>query len=188
MVNMERIKIVVIPGDGIGPGVVEAAVRALDCLGCGFEYVYADAGSAALEKHGKLIPDETTAAISAYKTVLKGPITTPIAEGFTSVNVALRKIFDLYANVRPAISINGVLSRYENIDILTVRENMEGMYSGQGQVTSESGTYAETLSVMTREGAERVVRFAYELARESGRKKVTVVHKANILKSTSGLF
>lgn len=181
-------KIVVIPGDGIGPSIVDATIKILDCLGCEFDYVYADAGIVALEKQGKLIPDETLAAIKKNKIVLKGPITTPIGEGFTSVNVTLRKMFDLYANVRPAISFKGTQSRYENIDILTVRENTEGMYSGKGQRTNESGTYAEALSVMTTEGVQRVVKFAYELARKKGRKKITIVHKANILKSTSGLF
>jgi len=185
---MPKIKIVVVPGDGIGPSIVDAAVKVLDCLDCGFDYIYADAGSVALKKYGKLIPDQTLDAIKTNNIVIKGPITTPSAEGFTSVNVALRKMFNLYANVRPAISFKGVRSRYENIDILTVRENTEGMYSGQGQVTNESGTYAEALSVMTTEGAQRVVRFAYELARKKGRRKITVVHKANILKSTSGLF
>ncbi len=181
-------KIVIIPGDGIGPSIVDAAIKVLDCLGCEFDYVYADAGIVALEKQGKLIPDETLAAIKENKIVLKGPITTPIGEGFTSINVTLRKMFDLYANVRPAISFKGTQSRYENIDILTVRENTEGMYSGKGQKTNESGTYAEALSVMTTEGVQRVVKFAYELARKKGRKKITIVHKANILKSTSGLF
>jgi isocitrate dehydrogenase (NAD+) len=185
---MSKRRIVIIPGDGIGPSIVDAAVKVLDCLDCGFDYIYADAGNVALEKCGKLIPDETLDAIKVNQMVIKGPLTTPVGEGFSSVNVALRKIFDLYANVRPVVSFKGTLSRYENIDILTVRENTEGMYSGQGQVTNESETYAEALSVMTTEGAQRVVRFAYELARKKGRKKMTVVHKANILKSTSGLF
>lgn len=185
---MSEQKITIIPGDGIGPSIVESTIKVLDHLGCDFEYVYADAGVTALEKHGKLIPDETLELIKTSKVALKGPITTPIGEGFTSINVTLRKIFDLYANVRPVISFKGTKSRYENIDILTIRENTEGMYSGEGQFTHQSGSHAEARSVVTKEGAQRVVKFAYELARKKGRKKITIVHKANILKSTSGLF
>ncbi|MBL8012842.1 MAG: NAD-dependent isocitrate dehydrogenase, partial [Candidatus Omnitrophica bacterium] len=119
---------------------------------------------------------------------LKGPITTPIGEGFSSINVALRKTFDLFSNVRPALSFAGTKSRYENIDIITVRENTEGMYSGQGQTITQDGEHAEAVSVITHKGAERIVRFAFDLAQKNNRKKITVVHKANILKSTSGLF
>lgn len=185
---MSKTKIVVIPGDGIGPSIVDVTIKVLDCLGCEFNYVYADAGIVALEKQGELIPGETIATIKENKIALKGPITTPVGQGFTSVNVTLRKTFELYANVRPAVSFKGTQSRYENIDIVTVRENTEGLYSGKGQRINESGTYAEALSVMTTGGVQRVARFAYELARKKGRKKITIVHKANILKTTSGLF
>ena len=119
---------------------------------------------------------------------LKGPITTPVGKGFRSVNVTLRKYFDLFANVRPALSVPGVRSRYDNVDILTVRENIEGIYSGEGQMVSEDGERAELRSVITRKESRRLIRFAYEAARRLGRRKVTVVHKANIMKSTSGLF
>lgn len=185
---MSRQTITVIPGDGIGPDIVDAALKILDEAGCEFDYEYADAGLVALEKHGELMPQKTLDLIEKNRVTLKGPLTTPVGKGFTSINVGLRKKFSLYANVRPVISFKGTKARYENIDIITVRENTEGMYSGLGQVVSEDGATAEAMSVITREGAERIVAFAFELARKEGRKKVTIVHKANILKSTSGLF
>ncbi|ARU26098.1 isocitrate dehydrogenase [Cellvibrio sp. PSBB006] len=180
--------ITVIKGDGIGPSVVDAAIQVLDKIGCEFNYVFVDAGIIALEKHGSLIPEATTNAIKEHKLVLKGPITTPIGAGFTSVNVSLRQMFNLYANIRPAISFEGTQARYENIDIITVRENTQGMYSGIGQRLSDDGEVAEAISRITREGSRNIATFAYELARKQGRMKVTIVHKANILKSTSGLF
>ncbi|MGB0937402.1 MAG: isocitrate dehydrogenase [Colwellia sp.] len=180
--------ITVIPGDGIGPSIIDATLKVLDKAGCNFNYEFADAGLAALEKYGELVPEETISLIEKNKLTLKGPLTTPVGEGFTSINVTLRKQFKLYANLRPVYSFKGTKARYENIDILTVRENTQGMYSGVGQVVSEDGTQAEAMSVITREGAEKILTFAYETARKEGRKKVTAVHKANILKSTSGLF
>jgi len=180
--------ITVIPGDGIGPDIIDAAVKILDKAGCDFNYEFVDAGLAALEQTGELLPAATLAAIQKNKVTLKGPLTTPVGEGFTSINVSLRKQFNLYANLRPVISFKGTQARYENIDIITIRENTEGMYSGLGQVTSADGNEAEAMSKVTREGAERIAVFAYETARREGRKKVTIVHKANILKSTSGLF
>jgi isocitrate dehydrogenase (NAD+) len=181
-------KITVIPGDGIGPDIIDAAVKILDKAGCGFEYEYADAGLIALDKHGELLPDSTLAAIENNGITLKGPLTTPVGGGFTSINVTLRKHFGLYANVRPVNSFKGTQARYEDVDIITIRENTEGMYSGLGQTTKDDGSEAEAMSRVTRLGCERIVRFAYEMARREGRKKVTAVHKANILKSTSGLF
>ena len=181
-------KITVIPGDGIGPDIIKSAIQILDKVGCDFEYEYADAGLIALEKHGELLPESTLAAIENNGVTLKGPLTTPVGGGFTSINVTLRKHFGLYANIRPVNSFKGTKARYENVDIITIRENTEGMYSGLGQTTKEDGSEAEAMSRVTRIGCERIVRFAYELARREGRKKVTVVHKANILKSTSGLF
>ncbi|MDP4534901.1 isocitrate dehydrogenase [Alkalimonas collagenimarina] len=180
--------ITVIKGDGIGPSIVEAAIQILDKAGCDFNYEYVDAGLTALEKTGDLLPEATLDAIARNKITLKGPLTTPVGEGFTSINVTLRKKFNLYSNVRPVISFKGTKARYENIDIITIRENTQGMYSGHGQVVSEDGLIAEATSIITRDGAERIVRFAFELARRENRQKVTVVHKANILKSTSGLF
>ena len=185
---MSKRKITVIPGDGIGPSIIESAIQILTHAGCDFDYEYADAGLVALEKHGELLPQATLDLIEKNKVSLKGPLTTPVGGGFTSINVSLRKKFNLYANVRPVLSFKGTKSRYDNIDIITVRENTEGMYSGAGQKRSDDNQSAEAMSIITREGAERIVKFAFELARQEGRKKVTIIHKANILKSTSGLF
>lgn len=185
---MSKRTITVIPGDGIGPSIIDSALKILDKAGCNFEYEFADAGLVALEKHGELVPQRTLDLIEKNRITLKGPLTTPVGEGFTSINVSLRKKFGLYANVRPVISFKGTQARYENIDIITVRENTEGMYSGLGQKVSDDGETAEATSIITRQGAEQITTFAYELARKENRKKVTIVHKANIMKSTSGLF
>ena len=185
---MSKRKITVIPGDGIGPSIIESAIQILTHAGCDFDYEYADAGLVALEKHGELLPQATLDLIEKNKVSLKGPLTTPVGGGFTSINVSLRKKFNLYANVRLVLSFKGTKSRYDNIDIITVRENTEGMYSGAGQKRSDDNQSAEAMSIITRDGAERIVTFAFELARQEGRKKVTIIHKANILKSTSGLF
>jgi isocitrate dehydrogenase (NAD+) len=142
----------------------------------------------AREKHGELLPQATLDKIAEHKVALKGPLTTPIGDGFTSINVTLRRHFDLYANVRPAVSFPGTKSRYENIDIITVRENTEGAYRSEGQTLSADGEIAESVARNTRKGSTRIVRYAFELAVKKGRKKVTAVHKANILKTSSGLF
>ena len=180
--------IAVIPGDGIGPEIMTATLRVLDALDCGLSYDFVDAGMAALEKHGELLPQATLDKIAEHKVALKGPLTTPIGEGFTSINVTLRRHFDLYANVRPAVSFPGTKSRYENIDIITVRENTEGAYRSEGQTLSADGEIAESVTRNTRKGSTRIVRYAFELAVKKGRKKITAVHKANILKTSSGLF
>jgi isocitrate dehydrogenase (NAD+) len=180
--------ITVIKGDGIGPSIVDAAIQILNKAGCNFNYEYVDAGLIALEKTGELLPHQTTDAITRNKIVLKGPLTTPIGGGFTSLNVSLRQIFSLYANVRPVVSFVGTKARYDNINIITVRENTEGLYSGVGQFVSNDGEIAEATSIITRRASEQIVTFAYELALREQRNKVTIVHKANILKSTSGLF
>lgn len=185
---MKPLRITVIEGDGIGPVIVEATLQVLEKLNCGLVYDFATAGISALEREGELLPQKTLDLIAHNRITLKGPLTTPIGGGFTSMNVTLRKRFELFANVRPVISLPGVPSRYEQLDIITVRENTEGMYSGEGQILSEDGNRAEAKSVITRKGATRVLRFAYELALKKGRRKMTVVHKANILKTTSGLF
>ncbi|MEE9595863.1 MAG: isocitrate dehydrogenase, partial [Acidiferrobacterales bacterium] len=185
---MKKRLITVIPGDGIGPEIMRATLKILDHLDCGLEYEFADAGISALKKSKELLPAETERLIAKNRIVFKGPLTTPVGEGFTSLNVTLRKRFDLYANLRPAISYPGTTSRYENIDIITIRENTEGMYAGEGQEISPDGERAESISVVTRLGAEKILRFAYETARLHKRKQVTVVHKANILKATSALF
>ncbi|MBS0591040.1 MAG: isocitrate dehydrogenase [Proteobacteria bacterium] len=180
--------IAVIPGDGIGPEIMRATLRVIDALGLDIAYDFVEAGLAAQDKCGELLPQATLDVIARHKVALKSPLTTPVGEGFTSINVALRKKFDLYANVRPAISFPGTKSRYENIDILTVRENTEGAYIGEGQQVSADGETATATQKITHKGSERIVRYAFDLARSAGRRKVTIVHKANILKSTSGLF
>jgi isocitrate dehydrogenase (NAD+) len=180
--------IAVIPGDGIGPEIMTATLRVLDALDCGLGYDFVDAGVAALEKCGELLPQATLDKIAEHKVALKGPLTTPIGDGFTSINVTLRRHFDLYANVRPAISFPGTKARYENIDIITVRENTEGAYLAEGQTLSEDGETATSIIRNTRKGSTRIVRYAFEMAVKKGRKKVTAVHKANIMKTSSGLF
>ena len=185
---MSQTKITVLPGDGIGPEIMNATLRVLAALDCNLAYEEHLAGVSALSEGKDLLPVETLQSIEQNKVALKGPLTTPVGKGFTSINVQLRKQFDLYANVRPAITRPGIKSRYKNIDIITIRENTEGMYHGERQEVLPDRSRAESVSVITREGAERILRFAYELANKRGRQKVTVVHKANILKATSGLF
>ena len=180
--------IAVIRGDGIGPEIMDASLGVLDAMNLGLKYEFVEAGMSALEKTGELLPAATLESIRTHRIAFKSPLTTPVGEGFTSINVALRKQFDLYANVRPAISFPATKSRYENIDLITVRENTEGAYIGEGQSVSPDGETALLTQKVTRKGSERIVRYAFDLARRLGRKKVTVVHKANILKSTSGLF
>lgn len=181
--------ITVIRGDGIGPEIMDATLSVLDALKTGLVYEEADAGLVALEKHGDLLPEATIESIRKNKVALKSPLTTPVGEGFSSINVALRRKFDLYANVRPAKSFPNTKSRFaDGVDLITVRENTEGAYLSEGQTVSEDGEVALSGARVTRTGSERIVRYAFELARNTGRKKVTAVHKANIIKSTSGLF
>src|SRR5690606_2056744 len=181
--------ITVIRGDGIGPEIMDATLHVLDAMGLGLGYEEADAGLAALEKHGELLPAATLESIQRNKVALKSPLTTPVGEGFSSINVALRRHFDLYANVRPARSYPNTLARFPgDVDVITMRENTEGAYIGEGQAITEDGETATLVQKVTRRGSERIVRYAFELARSTGRKKVTVVHKANILQTTSGLF
>src|SRR5690606_35813815 len=181
--------ITVIRGDGIGPEIMDATLHVLEAMDLGLAYEEADAGLAALEKHGELLPQATLDSIARNRIALKSPLTTPVGGGFASINVQLRRHFDLYANVRPATSFPNTRSRFtEGVDIVTVRENTEGAYSAEGQETAPDGSWAVSVARNTRKGSERIVRFAFDLARNAGRKKVTVVHKANILKSTSGLF
>jgi len=181
--------ITVIRGDGIGPEVMDATLHVLDAMQLGLRYEFADAGLVALEKHGKLLPEATLESIARNKVTLKSPLTTPVGEGFSSINVDLRKRFDLYANVRPAVSFPNTKARFPSgVDVITVRENTEGAYSSEGQGVSEDGNTATSIMRVTRKGSERIVRYAFDLARATGRRKVTVVHKANILKTTSGLF
>lgn len=180
--------IAVLKGDGIGPEIMEATLSVLNALDCGLQYEFLDAGLTAQEKHGQPMPAETIAAIRKHRIALKGPLTTPIGSGISSLNVQLRREFDLYANVRPAISFPGTRSRYDNIDLITVRENTEGAYLSDGQSLSDDGETALSSIRVTRRGSERIVRHAFELAHQRNRKKVTAVHKANIIKTSSGLF
>ncbi|MES2859816.1 MAG: isocitrate dehydrogenase [Pseudomonadota bacterium] len=181
--------ITVIRGDGIGPEIMDATLHVLDAMQLGLAYEFADAGLVALEKHGELLPAATMESIRRNRIALKSPLTTPVGEGFSSINVELRKRFDLYANVRPAVSFPNTKSRFPSgVDLITVRENTEGAYIGEGQSVSEDGETAVLMQRVTRTGSERIVRYAFDMARKIGRKKITVVHKANILKSTSGLF
>ncbi len=181
-------QITVIRGDGIGPEIMDASLRVLEALGAGLEVDFQLAGLAAQDETGELLPQATLDSIARTGIALKAPLTTPVGGGFKSLNVALRKHFDLYANVRPAISFRGSLSRYENVELITVRENTEGAYLGEGAFTAPDGSRAESKMIATRTGCERIVRFAFELARRAGRKRVTVVHKANILKDVTGMF
>jgi isocitrate dehydrogenase (NAD+) len=180
--------IAVIRGDGIGPEIMDATLRVLDALDCGLNYDFVDAGLAAQAKLGELLPTATLNSISRHRVALKGPLTTPVGDGFSSLNVELRRRFDLYANVRPALSMPGTKAHFEGVDIVTVRENTEGAYGPEGQTLSSDGETAQSLIKVTRRGCERIARFAFDLAVRDGRKKVTVVHKANIMKTTSGMF
>ena len=178
-----------IPGDGIGPEITAETLKVLDATGVQFEWDEQVAGVTAVEKAGTPIPEVTLQSIRERRLALKGPLTTPVGTGFRSVNVALRKEFELYANLRPAFTI--LPGRYDAIDIVLVRENLEGLYSGVEhfiQIGSDPRAVAVSEAILTRQGAERIIRFAFEYAALHGRKKVTVVHKANILKMVGGLF
>ncbi len=180
--------VTLIKGDGIGPSIMEAAVRIIDASGAAINWEEAEAGMGAYDKHGTPIPDETLASIEKNRIAFKGPLTTPVGKGFRSINVALRQEYDLYANVRPAKTWKGAQTRFENVDIVVVRENTEGLYAGLEHYLTKEKDIAESLAVITRKGAERIVEYAFKYAMENGRKKVTACHKANILKYTSGLF
>ena len=185
---MEKSQVVCIPGDGIGPGIITAVRGILDASGAELEWIPADAGLTAYEKTGTPLPAETVQKIRTVPVVLKGPLTTPVGTGFRSVNVNLRKEFDLYINLRPLKSFEGVRSRYSDIDLVIFRENTEGLYSGVEHYIDSRKSAAESVAIVTRYGSERIVRAAFEYAVRHGRKKVTIVHKANILKFTSGMF
>ena len=181
--------ITIIRGDGIGPEIMDATLHVLDAMQLGLQYDDADAGLMALEKHGELLPAATMDSIRRNKIALKSPLTTPVGGGFSSINVELRRQFDLYANVRPATSFPNTRSRFDSgVNLITIRENTEGSYISEGQEVSADGETAVSITRITRKGSDRIVRYAFDLARKTGRKKVTIVHKANILKSTSGLF
>ncbi|MGF7185552.1 isocitrate dehydrogenase (NAD+) [Desulfitispora alkaliphila] len=179
-------KITLIPGDGIGPEVTNAAVKVIEAAGVNVEWDIVNAGAGVIEEAGTPLPEAVLESIRNNKIALKGPLTTPVGSGFRSVNVALRKEFDLYANVRPTKTFAGVENKFENIDLIIVRENTEDLYAGVEHMVGKDA--AESIKIITREGSTRVVRYAFELARKQGRKKVTAVHKANIMKCSDGLF
>ena len=181
-------RVTLIPGDGIGPSICDAAVRIIDATGVPIEWEQVEAGLSAIDKYKDPLPPYVLESIGRTRVALKGPLTTPVGSGFRSVNVALRKEFDLYANLRPARSFEGVQSRYKEIDLVIVRENTEEFYAGIEHYIDPSRSAAETIGVVTRSGSTRILEYAYEYARAARRKKVTTVHKANILKYTGGLF
>ncbi len=178
--------ITVIPGDGTGPELTSATLEVLEAGGADLKWEIMDAGQTAYEKGMKVLPDEVIDSIRRNKVALKGPLTTPVGTGFRSINVALRKALDLYVNLRPVKTYKGILSRYNDIDLVVVRENTEDLYAGVEHMVGEDA--AESIKIITRKGSERIVRFAFEYARTEKRKKVTAVHKANIMKCTDGLF
>jgi isocitrate dehydrogenase (NAD+) len=187
---MGKTTVTLIPGDGIGPSISTATVRIVDAAGAELAWDEQVAGMAGVAKYGDPIPDSTLDSIKRNRIALKGPLETPIGEGFRSINVALRTTFDLYANVRPAYSI-APRGRYTDIDLVLVRENTEGLYVGIEhyiRIGDDPRAAAESIAIITRAGSHRVVRYAFEYARAHGRKKVTLVHKANILKYSQGLF
>ena len=182
--------VTLIPGDGIGPEITVETVKVLEATGLRFNWDEELAGMAAVEATGTPLPDATVESIRKNSLALKGPLTTPVGTGFRSVNVGLRKEFELFANVRPARTIIPG-GRFENVDIVLVRENLEGLYIGVEHfvaIGDDPRAVGESLAIVTRRGCERIVRYAFEYALKHGRRKVTIVHKANILKMVSGLF
>lgn len=181
--------VTLIKGDGIGPSIMDEAVKVIDASGVKIQWQEAFAGLAAYEKFGTPLPDETMASIDKTRLAFKGPLTTVVGgNGFRSINVALRQKYDLYANVRPAKNWPGVATRFDNVDIVIVRENTEGLYAGLEHYLTPKKDIAESLAVVTRAGSERIIDYAFKYAQENNRQKVTVCHKANILKYTQGLF
>jgi len=178
--------ITLIPGDGIGPEVTSAVVRIIEAAGVDVAWETHYAGAQALEKFGTTLPDDLLESIKRNTVALKGPITTPIGKGFTSVNVGLRKTLDLYANLRPVRALPNVPCRYPELDLVVVRENTEDLYSGIEHVVVPG--VVESIKIITEKASTRIARFAFEYARREGRKKVTAVHKANIMKLSDGLF
>jgi len=177
-----------IEGDGIGPEIAAATVRAVEAAGGKLAWERVDAGAGAVDKHKDPLPQATIDSIKKNQLALKGPLATPSGGGYRSVNVTLRQQFDLYANVRPVKTIPGVPSRYTGVDLVIVRENTEDLYAGVEHYIDPRRTAAESIAIITKFGSERCIRYAFEYARRHGRKKITLVHKANILKMSNGLF
>jgi len=179
-------RVTLIPGDGTGPELADALVTVIAATGVPIEWERQQAGLDVMEEYGTPLPEPVLESVRRNKVAIKGPITTPVGSGFRSVNVALRKELDLYACLRPARSIKGVKSRYEDIDLVVVRENTEDLYAGIEHMVGADA--AESIKIITRAASERIVRFAFDYARRQGRRKVTAVHKANIMKLSDGLF
>jgi isocitrate dehydrogenase (NAD+) len=177
---------VLLPGDGIGPEVTVAMQEVLAAAGAGVSWIEAHAGLPAVERFGEPLPDATLEQIRRYRVALKGPCTTPVGKGFRSINVRLRKELDLYASVRPVSSLPGIDVPYSDVDLVVVRENTEGLYSGQEHMVVPG--VVESLRVVTRAACDRIVRYAFELARRQGRRKVTFCHKADVMPLSDGLF
>jgi len=179
-------RVTLIPGDGIGPELAEATRRVLDASGVAFEWEVVEAGEAVIAEYGTPLPEHVLESIRRNRIALKGPITTPVGEGFRSVNVTLRQTLGLYANLRPARSIEGLRTRYDDVDLVIVRENTEDLYAGIEHMVGPDA--AESIKIITRAASERIARFAFDYAVANGRRKVTAVHKANIMKLSDGLF
>jgi isocitrate dehydrogenase (NAD+) len=179
-------RVTLIPGDGIGPELAEATRRVLEATGVGFDWENQEAGEAMIAEHGTPLPEAVLESIRRNKVALKGPITTPVGGGFRSANVTLRQALGLYANVRPARSMKGLDTRYEDVDLVIVRENTEDLYAGIEHMVGPDA--AESIKIITRAASERIARYAFEYAVANGRHKVTAVHKANIMKLSDGLF
>jgi isocitrate dehydrogenase (NAD+) len=182
--------VTLIPGDGIGPEITQAAVRIIESTGVKIAWDLKLAGMAAVTECGTPLPESTLASLRRTRVALKGPLTTPVGGGYRSVNVALRQAFDLFVNLRPAVSFPGRPRPFGNVDLVIVRENTEGLYAGVEHFIHAEGKpiAAESIAIVTRSGCERVIDYAFRYAEQNGRRKVTLVHKANILKCTSGLF
>ena len=179
-------RVTLIPGDGIGPELAEATRRVLEATGVGLDWEVQEAGEAMIAEHGTPLPEQVLESIRRNKVALKGPITTPIGGGFRSANVTLRQALRLYANLRPARSMKGLVTRYEDVDLVIVRENTEDLYAGIEHMVGPDA--AESIKIITRAASERIARYAFEYAVANGRRKVTAVHKANIMKLSDGLF
>jgi len=179
-------KVTLIPGDGIGPEVTQATVRILEATGVKFEWETFAVGADAFEKYGEYIPKEVGESIERTRVVLKGPVTTPVGGGFASINVALRRQFELYANFRPIRNLPHIPTRYPDVDLIIVRENTEGLYSGLEHEVVPG--VVESLKIITERASTRIARFAFEYARKNQRKKIHAIHKANIMKLSDGLF
>ena len=179
-------KVTLLRGDGIGPEVTSATMRAIEATGAKIEWEVMDAGITSYEACSELLPQKVLDSIRTNKVALKGPLTTPVGNGFRSINVSLRKEFNLYANVRPSKTFEGIVTKYSDIDLIVVRENTEDLYSGVEHMVGRDA--AESIRIISREASEKIVRYAFELALKQNRKKVTALHKANIMKCTDGLF